>query len=149
MLIRTTLVCLAAAVAAIAGATASEAPRAAGAYTSLTTRDAAACARACADDGICMAWSYHRESQCQLSAVVAAPDPQALATGFATRAPAFLQLRTPDVHAEAGEPPPQPAPQFLAEAPVADPSAAPPEPAFDDSVLLGGPGEGDLRLGLR
>lgn len=125
-------------------ATASETTRIPGAYASLTVSNAAACARACAEDGICMAWSFHGDNQCQLSAVVSQANPQALAAGFASRAPAHLQPRAPDVHAEA----PPPAQAALVEA--ASGEVPPPtEPQEDRLVLLGGPGEGDLRLGLR
>jgi hypothetical protein len=125
--------------AVVTAAAATETPRA-GAYASLTTADAAACARACADDGICMAWSFHRENQCELSAVVLAPSTQALATGFAQRAPAYLRPRAPIVGAA-------PATPRTIEFASSE-EAPPPEPPPDDGVLLGGPEEGDLRLGL-
>lgn len=127
-------------------AAASDAPR--GAYASLTTADAAACARACAEDGICMAWSFRAENSCALSAVIATtPDPEALATGASSRAPAFFQSRTPVVQPTSVDTPAQTAPQHLAAAKAED---EPPPPAEDDdTMLLGGPLEGDLRLGLR
>lgn len=141
MRLRTALLSALGFVAIVTAAAATE--RAPGAYASLTTRDAAACARACAEDGICMAWRFHRENQCQLSAAVSAQaDPLALAAGYATRAPAFLHARTPVLHAAAAiesesfsEPEAPPAPLIAAEA--------------DTGELLGGPEEGDLRLGLR
>ena len=146
MHIRTSLFAIAA-VAVVSAAAATETPRAPGAYASLTAADPAACARACADDGICMAWGFYRENQCQLSAVVTAPGAPALAAGFASRAPAILQPRTPVVQ-----------PESVEEMPTQPPAAAPhtdDEPVaaaaaeLDESMLLGGPGEGDLRLGLR
>jgi hypothetical protein len=130
---------------AVTAAAASETTRAPGAYASLTTSNAAACARACAEDGICMAWSFHADNQCQLSAVVGQASPQALAAGFASRAPTFLQQRAPAFQAEA---PAQPSPPTMVEA-DAEEVPAPAETEQDDLVLLGGPGEGDLRLGLR
>jgi hypothetical protein len=132
----------------VSAAAASETSR--GAYASLTTRDAAACARACADDGICMAWTFLAENQCELSAVVAASEnTHAVAFGYASRAPASLQRSTPLVHPQAADlaAPPQPAPQTLAAVP--DEAPAPSNANEDDAILLGGPLEGDLRLGLR
>ncbi len=121
----------------VSAAAASEAP---GIYVSLTAASAAACARACAEDSICMAWSFHAHNQCRLRATVPGQaDAQAVAAGFASRAPTFLQQEIPIVHA----------------APVIADSPAPPSEtavvakAEDSGELLGGPGEGDLRLGLR
>jgi len=130
------LMSVTAAGAAIAG----EAPRN-DAYTSLTARDAAACARACADDGICMAWRLYRDNACALSAVVpAAVDADALASGFAPRAPSFLQRATPFVHHPSAT---EPQPEASLASEHEDVAAAAPE---DDSVLLGGPDEAALRL---
>jgi hypothetical protein len=145
MRLRSTFVAVASFTAIVSAAVATEAPRAPGAYTSLTISSAAACARACADDGICMAWSFHRDNQCQLSAVVpAAGDAQALATGLSARAPDFLQPRTPIVQAQIVNVPPTP--QIIAAAEQPLPETAQQE---DDLVLLGGPEDGDLRLGSR
>jgi hypothetical protein len=146
---RIAIACAVGLAAIVTAAAASETPRAPGAYTSLTTSNAAACARACADDGICMAWAYHHDNQCQLSAVVSAgANPQALAAGFASRAPAHLRPQTPVVHAEAAPAPLSPAaPPVIADTSAVEAlSADEPE---DDLVLLGGPAEGDLRVGLR
>ena len=131
---------------AVTAAAASETTREPRAYASLTTSNAAACARACAEDGICMAWSFHADNQCQLSAVVAQASPQALAAGFASRAPDNLQPRALAVHAEA---PAQPSPPPTMVEADAEEVPASVETQQDDLVLLGGPGEGDLRLGLR
>lgn len=129
----------------LVAAAAVETSRASGAYTSLTAADFAACARACADDGICMAWSFERDNRCDLSAVVPATlNPTALATGLAARAPAFLQPRTPAVHAETIDASATAEPQTL----PASTDEAPPV-MEDDPTLLGGPLEDDLRLGLR
>ena len=149
MLLRTAFTALTSLIV-VAAAAASETARTPGAYASLATRDAAACARACADDGICMAWSFRSDNQCDLSAVVSAPQPtQALAAGYASRAPAFLQPATPAVHAEPLEiVAPQAAPPPLV-ASLAEEAPVPPEPSEKDLVLLGGPLDGDLRLGLR
>jgi len=125
----------------VVAAAAAETVRSPGAYVSLTTADAALCARACADDTICMAWSFQRQNRCELSAVVpAALDANALAAGFAARAPMFLQPQTPVVQAEAAIEA-APAPE------VAEVGEQTPPP--EDDGLLGGPEEGDLRLGLR
>jgi hypothetical protein len=131
--------------AAVTAAAASETARMPGAYISLTTSNAAACARACAEDGICMAWSFHAENQCQLSAVVSAEPVQALASGFSSRAPAAL--RPPIVYAEAAPQAPF-APQAAPETPAGE-APARVEAEENNLVLLGGPGEGDLRPSLR
>ena len=136
MRFRTALICAIGLAAIVTAAAATEAPR--DAYVSLTTSNAAACARACADDGICMAWSFHRENECQLSAVVAAElDQEALATGYSARAPAALQPPAPVIVAEAA------ASLAAASSNETPPAIAPKE---DDGLLLGGPSEGDLRL---
>jgi hypothetical protein len=144
MYFRDAIACAVGLAAIITAAAASETPRAPSAYTSLTTSNAAACARACADDGICMAWTFHADNQCQLSAVVSQASQQALASGFASRAPANLRPSAPIVHVEA---PPSPPAQTIGAA--AEEAPPVPESHEDDLVLLGGPGEGDLRLGLR
>lgn len=142
---RTHLALLAAFSLAVATATLTE-TRAASAYTSLTLSNPAACARACADDGICMAWSYRAENTCELSAIVAAPPSNVIASGFADRAPtlALRQLTGPAA--------PMAAP-VIAELPLAsEPDQEEmPQPLDADeasAMLLGGPDEGDLRLGL-
>jgi hypothetical protein len=128
------------AIAPFAAATGARLP---GAYASLTAADAATCARACAEDGICMAWSFDRERRCELSAVVPIEPPATLAFGLSTRAPANLQQRTLAVHAD----PANLAPVRTAARAEAAPALAPAQEA--DHVLLGGPPEADLRLGLR
>jgi hypothetical protein len=131
-----------AAVTLVVAAAAAETARTPGVYVSLTTASAAACARTCADDGICMAWSFQSDNRCDLSAVVpGALDSSALAAGFASRAPAYLQPRTPVLHAaEAIELP-------AASTQIAEVSED--ETPRADDELLGGPDADDLRLGLR
>ncbi|HYD72981.1 MAG TPA: PAN domain-containing protein [Candidatus Binatia bacterium] len=141
MLLRSAFIGAVSLAAIVSAASAGETARLPGAYTSLTTTNAAACARACAEDGICMAWSFHAGDQCQLSAVVSVQPIQALASGFSSRAPAALRPSTPIVYAEV-------APQLAAQTPIVETPASI-EAENDDLVLLGGPGEGDLRLGLR
>jgi hypothetical protein len=125
-----------------AAAQATEAPRAPGVYASLTVANAEVCARACADDGICMAWRLQQENRCQLSAVVPSQaDLEALASGYASRAPTNLQPPTPVLHAA---PDIEPQTATAPEAPA--PGAALQASRQDDGVLLGGPEEGELRL---
>jgi hypothetical protein len=137
--------------AALLSAPAGAAGKNPGVYAALDVRDAAACARACADDGLCMAWALYANS-CELSAVVPVSAPtEATASALSRRAPAFASLR------------PIAAPAPVAAAPIAapstpllaEPTAQPVEiaepftvdPELDgDLVLLGGPDEGDLRL---
>jgi hypothetical protein len=145
MLLRSAFIGAVSLVAIVTVATASETTRIPGVYASLSTSNAAACARACAEDGICMSWSFHAENQCRLSAVVSAEPIGALASGFSSRAPAAL--RPPIVYAEAVPQAPV-APQAAPETPAGEAPASI-EAEDDTLVLLGGPGEGDLRLGLR
>ncbi len=120
----------------------------AGAYTRMAARDAAACARACAEDGICMAWTYRAENACELAANVPTAAPaDAAAFGLSPRAPAFAQMRALSA-------PPPPPPQMLAaiEPPPVQTLTPPAPPALESAptedgalVLLGGPEEDDLR----
>jgi hypothetical protein len=144
MLLRSALIAAASLVAIVTAAAASETARAPGAYASLTMSNSAACARACAEDGICMAWSFHHDNQCQLSAVVPTESVGALASGFSSRAPAAL--RPPIVYTESA---PAPLAPQLAQQTPADEAPASIEAEDDGLVLLGGPDEGGLRLGLR
>jgi len=103
-----------------------------GVYASSPSRDAAACARLCADDGLCMAWSYQADGACELRATV--PQAQSgVAFGLSRRAPA---LRTSVPDAPALEEP---------AAPIAEPTPEPATPlvtaASEDDLsgqLLGG-----------
>lgn len=147
MLLRSAFIGAVALAAIVTTAAAGEATRVPGAYASLTTSNAAACSRACAEDGICMAWSFHADNQCQLSAVVSAAPVQGLASGFSSRAPAALLPGTSTVYAEAA-----PTPVIVQSTPKAPAEDSPAGAQGEDDgnlVLLGGPGEGDLRLGLR
>jgi PAN domain len=65
-----------------------------GVYSSLTTADAAACAQLCAEDGICMAWTFRTAPTrtCELKAVAPPPIAETGAhSGLSARAPAFAQ----------------------------------------------------------
>lgn len=64
--------------------------RASGAYASAAAADAAACARRCTDDGLCVAWSYLSTGACELRANAPAT-PIGVAQGFSARAPASLR----------------------------------------------------------
>lgn len=117
------------------------------AYLSSPAADADACARRCAEDGLCIAWTLQSTSACELHANASAPivTPGAY-SGLSPRAPAFaraLALQAPPAEtvnasatnaAPAGE-------DHLARAPRH-------EEAPDVAELLGGPEDGDLRAGL-
>lgn len=93
-----------------------------GAYTTVEAETPAACERICADDTICMAWSFQANA-CELKAIVPAAHAQAGAiSGVSARAPASFRARyeapapttsaaiVADVHeddAPAGAPPPE------------------------------------------
>jgi hypothetical protein len=129
--------------AALAAATSANATsqRVNGSYTSVTARDAAACARACADDGLCIAWIRHADTSCELMAIAPnAPPTNGAEVGIATRAPSFAVWPTPIVAAQ----------------PVIVLAAAAPQtihqPETEASLaLLGGPDDETLRprLGAR
>jgi len=109
------------------------------AFRTIASQNAASCARACADDGLCIAWTLTVDS-CALSAIAPTEWPQAATeVGLSTRAPSFAAL-------------PQ-RPQVLTPAP--EETAAQSENTTTqndtDYALLGGPAEGDLRprLGSR
>jgi hypothetical protein len=112
-----------------------------GAYSVLAAQTAEACARLCADDGLCMAWSFAAQS-CELKAIVPAPvAATGVISGVSTRAPASLRAWTEPPPPSAAEPD---ASDILAHAGFV--SAA----AEDDvsALLLGGPdGDGPAALG--
>jgi hypothetical protein len=87
---------MAAAAAALAaapcGASAAE-----GVYYSSTAHDAAACARMCDDDGLCVAWSFHDGGACELRAT-APSEPGGAAHGWSRRAPEALRLASAPEH---------------------------------------------------
>jgi hypothetical protein len=120
------------------GATIAPALAVGGAYRTIAAQNAAACARACADDGLCIAWAL-TGSTCSLSAIAPSAWPQdTVELGLSARAPGFASL-------------PQ-RPQTLTPPPQAPPSES--EEAERDEIgfaLLGGRGDGDLRprLGSR
>jgi hypothetical protein len=101
-----------------------------GVYNLLTTPSADACAQACAEDGLCIAWTYLPGGACELKAVAPAP-----VRSMGARS--GLSRRTPDNLRQAD------ARALLALAPVAAPApAAAPVLAsasgVDHSGLLGG-----------
>ncbi|MCX7359803.1 MAG: PAN/Apple domain-containing protein [Alphaproteobacteria bacterium] len=112
-----------------------------GSYATVEADTAVACERLCADDTLCMAWSYQANS-CELKAIVpAATERQGVTSGVSLRAPTSMRVRY--------------------EAPVATPviTAHEDEPALPaaeatphqdiELALLGGPEPGgDLRGGL-
>lgn len=114
-------------------ATTANASRVNGAYTTLATRDAAACAAACADDGLCMAWIRDANGVCELMAIApVAPAPDGFQAGIAARAPAFAAWPKPVMTVAAAPTPP--AAETAASAPIAY------EPETEDTLaLLGGP----------
>jgi hypothetical protein len=110
------------------------------AYTTLEARDAAACARACTDDGLCIAWIQNTQNVCALSATVPTAWPGDDATmGLSARAPSFASLpeRPQGLTNITETPPVEPSPDHADTAP---------EPEY---ALLGGPEDDTLRPRLR
>jgi hypothetical protein len=104
-----------------------------GAYRTIATQTAASCARACADDGLCIAWTL-TEGSCALSAITPRVWPQGAAEiGFSSRAPAFASL------------PERPVPLTSALTETATPQAEDPPQDDLEYALLGGRVDGDLR----
>jgi hypothetical protein len=146
-----TLYALAASAVAVAALSSEAADASGGAYTSFTVANAEACARACADDGICMAWTYDNARRCALSAVVPlSAGASDVVSGLAARAPRLAQSSmaqvTPETHAASLEQHTAP-PVALALAPM-EHGPLPLELSNDTFVLLGGPDEDALRLQL-
>ncbi|MGE3302985.1 MAG: PAN domain-containing protein [Hyphomonadaceae bacterium] len=153
------LVRLFAACAALAGAAAgpieSGVDRPGGEYAFVPASDATACAAACANDQLCLAWTYrvHEFVGCELKAVVPRQISDAdAASGVADRAATFLALTTPPSPAERS-PAPSADTRMAAEEPAPPPPSAPvasrvfaaADPAAragagsKDEDLLGGP----------
>jgi hypothetical protein len=124
--------------AALAVATSANATsqRVNGSYTSVTARDANACARACADDGLCIAWIRHADAACDLMAIAPeTPAPTGAEVGIATRAPSF-----------AAWPAPIAATEPVVMSPAATQEIAIHQPETEATLaLLGGPDEETLR----
>lgn len=125
------LVSIVAAMAAAFTLAAFDAPRAAGAYSSLPTANGEACARMCAADTLCMSWSY-AENLCALRANV--PQNMSPVSGLSARAPQILRQA---VTSAPSEPIPA-APAVLSASPPSPRAAEPVETAM---LLLGGPDE--------
>jgi hypothetical protein len=86
---------------AIATSASATSQRVNGSYTSVTARNAAACARACADDGLCIAWIRHADASCDLMAIAPeTPAPTGAEVGIATRAPSFAAWPAPSAATE-------------------------------------------------
>ncbi|GAM98850.1 hypothetical protein U91I_02486 [alpha proteobacterium U9-1i] len=85
--------------AVAAGAVAQEAlvgargvARPGGAYVTLPSADASACAALCARDGLCMAWTQRVEPVCELKAVIPSPiAAPGVTSGLSARAPDFAR----------------------------------------------------------
>lgn len=100
-------------------------------FATIEAETAAACERLCADDTLCMAWSFHGNA-CELKAVVPPATPQDGAfSGISTRAPAALRARAA----------PQPI-TALRDTTELEPELFATEPTPEDDIsmaLLGGP----------
>jgi hypothetical protein len=106
-----------------------------GAFSTVDVANAAACERLCADDTLCMAWSF-RGNSCELKAIVPrAVTENGAASGLSTRAPASMRAQ-----------PEAPVPAVLPSVTAEAEADAVSEPLTDDSVamaLLGGPEDGE------
>ncbi len=64
-----------------------------GSYATIEAETAAVCERACADDTLCMAWSFQANA-CELKAIVpGAVAREGVISGVALRAPASMRVR--------------------------------------------------------
>lgn len=109
----------------------------AGAYSIVAAASAEDCARVCADDGICMAWTFRADDICALSAT-APQTVDGVLSGFAARAPAFLRARTAVQQTVVSAPIPDT--PVVKEPPTS--AAMEEDPAL---MLLGGPEDDALR----
>lgn len=156
----TCVTALGAAVGWTAAATASEpggatlesgVARPGGVYATVTAPDAIACAEACADDALCMSWTFMIVADgapCELKAVIphAVPDRRAV-SGLSARAPSFARL----VGARTPLGPPLDLNRAPPEAPASLPAAATPVlsdavAAADEPPPLPGPVAGDTPI---
>jgi hypothetical protein len=103
-----------------------------GVYSYIPAQDAAACAVACAQDKICLAWSFTATEfvGCALKAIVPPPSSGGqIESGIAPRASEFLSLTSlsqpaPQTESKPAPPPPPEKPRPMAEAaPAAEPIA--------------------------
>ncbi|MEQ1817346.1 MAG: PAN/Apple domain-containing protein [Terricaulis sp.] len=113
-----------------------------GSYATVEAETAVGCERLCADDTLCMAWSFQANS-CELKAIVpAATERDGIISGVSLRAPAAMRVRF--------EPPVVSPPTIAAH--EDEPAPIPEEATAHQDVtlaLLGGPETGeDLRGGL-
>jgi hypothetical protein len=110
-----------------------EAAPARGAFATQEAADVSACQHLCAEDALCMAWTFRETGVCELRAVVPpdAPGPGSI-SGVSARAPATMR-RPMAVTQPPAQPKTQPAPAALARNDAAD-------------ALLGGPQATDLSL---
>jgi hypothetical protein len=135
-----------------APASAVDPARSAGAYSVVAARDVDACARACANDGLCMVWSFRAGNSCELMATVPASPPAGV-YGVSPRAPASIRqltpVETPQTAKAADTPRALPATDVAETPPHVEPEA--PLPEEDTLALLGGPENETLRprLGAR
>ncbi|MGQ0533164.1 MAG: PAN domain-containing protein [Caulobacteraceae bacterium] len=110
-----------------------------GAFSTVEVENAASCERVCADDTLCMAWSY-RDNLCELKAIVPAAIVQdGTISGVSARAP--LSLRDRSVRTE-----------MAPDAPPEIPSATDPaltQPEDDVAVMLLGGLEHEEKLRTR
>jgi hypothetical protein len=110
-------------------------------FAAIAAETPGACERLCADDTLCMAWSF-QENSCELKAVVPAAVAQAGAiSGISERAPAAMRARL--------EPPPVTTPETLTESEHTELATGDYLPEDEISLtLLGGP-EDDAGLRSR
>jgi hypothetical protein len=115
------------------------------AYQILSVSTAEACARACEDDGLCIAWTFTDSGACNLSAVAPQQTPGDMKYGLSTRAPSFARAQTEmrgptEMPAIAEAPTP-------ASAPVSTEAQSSEDAAFEEAslALLGGPEDETLR----
>jgi PAN domain len=110
------------------------------AYQILSVSSAEACARACEDDGLCIAWTFTDTGACNLSAVAPQHTPGDMKYGVSSRAPSFAralaEMRGPTEPPAIAEAAPTPGP-----APNTSELRSSEEVAFEEAslALLGGP----------
>lgn len=112
-----------------------------GVYARLAEENANACAQACGEDALCMAWTYNSANNaCELKAVTPAPQQQAGAiSGLSARAPGFARLVSSAQRHVAQAAPDAPQLRVTTLASFDAPPAPAPAPPSDNSGLLGGP----------
>lgn len=123
--------------AAMAGAAFAAPPP--GVYDFQDQPDPQACAHVCADDSLCVAWTFGGAGKCALMAAAPREPAEGWVSGISPNAPSFVRAAAAAPITAA---PTSPAPEASRQADVQPETGA-------ETALLGGPDDGSLRTRLQ